>query len=46
MLNDNATLLINSGNYLIAPTGTDVPADLLTPPSPWDTVGHTSLEDI
>ncbi len=46
MLNDAATLVINSGNYLTAPTGTPVPADLLAPPSPWDTVGHTSLEDL
>jgi hypothetical protein len=46
VLNDAATLVINSGNYLTAPTGTPVPADLLAPPSPWDTVGHTSLEDL
>ncbi|MFF8845500.1 hypothetical protein ACF08N_22700 [Streptomyces sp. NPDC015127] len=45
-LNDNATLVIGSGNYLTAPTGTDIPADLLTPVSPWEAVGHTSLEDI
>ncbi|UFD97953.1 major tail protein [Streptomyces phage Pablito] len=45
-LNDNATLVIGSGNYLTAPTGTDIPADLLTPLSPWEAVGHTSLEDI
>lgn len=45
-VNDLATLVIGSGNYLTAPTGTPVPPDLLAPPSPWDTVGHTSLEDI
>ncbi|MGW6600605.1 phage tail tube protein [Streptomyces sp. NPDC055036] len=45
-LNDNATLVIGSGNYLTAPTGTDIPADLLAPLSPWEAVGHTSLEDI
>lgn len=45
-LNDNATLVIGSGNYLTAPTGTDIPTDLLTPVSPWEAVGHTSLEDI
>ncbi|MGW0861296.1 phage tail tube protein [Streptomyces sp. NPDC002611] len=45
-LNDNATLVIGSGNYLTAPTGTDIPADLLVPTSPWSNVGHTSLEDI
>ncbi|MFH8414357.1 phage tail tube protein [Streptomyces collinus] len=45
-LNDNATLVIGSGNYLTAPVGTDLPSDLLVPTSPWSVVGHTSLEDI
>jgi hypothetical protein len=45
-LNDNATLVIGSGNYLTAPVGTDLPEDLLVPTSPWSIVGHTSLEDI
>ncbi|WLW38564.1 major tail protein [Streptomyces phage Verabelle] len=45
-LNDDATLVIGSGNYLTAPVGTDIPADLLSPNSPWANVGHTSLEDI
>jgi hypothetical protein len=45
-LNDNATLVIGSGNYLTAPVGTDLPNDLLVPTSPWSAVGHTSLEDI
>lgn len=45
-LNDNATLVIGSGNYLIAPTGTPKPEDLLNPPPPWESVGHTSLENI
>ncbi|WP_420312548.1 hypothetical protein ACOB87_37945 [Streptomyces sp. YS-B37] len=45
-LNDNATLVIGSGNYLTAPVGTDLPDDLLVPTSPWAIVGHTSLEDI
>ncbi|QBI99380.1 major tail protein [Streptomyces phage Caelum] len=45
-LNDNATLVIGSGNYLTAPVGTDLPDDLLVPTSPWSIVGHTSLEDI
>ncbi|MFF3249736.1 hypothetical protein ACFYWP_01730 [Actinacidiphila glaucinigra] len=45
-LNDNATLVIGSGNFLTAPVGTDIPDDLLVPTSPWDAVGHTSLEDI
>lgn len=45
-LNDAATLVIGSGNYLTAPTGTELPADLLVPLSPWEAVGHTSLEEI
>lgn len=45
-INDLATLVVGSGNYLTAPVGTAMPADLLTPLSPWQNVGHTSLEDI
>ncbi|WP_327431416.1 phage tail tube protein [Streptomyces sp. NBC_01236] len=45
-INDDATLVVGSGNYLTAPTGTAMPADLLTPTSPWQNVGHTSLEDV
>ncbi|MFE4451420.1 hypothetical protein [Streptomyces sp. NPDC056796] len=45
-LNDAATLVIGSGNYLTAPLGTEMPADVLTPLSPWEAVGHTSLEEI
>ncbi|WP_432482594.1 phage tail tube protein [Kineococcus esterisolvens] len=45
-LNDAATLIVGAGNYLTAPTGTALPTDLTAPPSPWENVGHTSLEDI
>lgn len=45
-LNDDATLVINTGNYLTAPTGTAMPADLTAPGILWDNVGHTSLEEI
>lgn len=52
-LNDDATLVIGSGNYLTNDIGTALPADLLLPnagivdPAPlWENVGHTSLEDI
>ncbi|MFD4542465.1 hypothetical protein [Streptomyces bauhiniae] len=45
-INDAATLVVGSGNYLTAPTATPMPADLLTPLSPWQNVGHTSLEDV
>lgn len=44
--NDNATLVIGSGNFFTAPVGTEMPTDLLAPVSPWEAVGHTSLEDI
>jgi len=46
MKNDDATLVIGSGNYFTAPTGTPLPADLLAPGVLFDSVGHTSLEDI
>ncbi|AWN07233.1 hypothetical protein SEA_RANA_15 [Streptomyces phage Rana] len=45
-LNDAATLVVGSGNYLTAPVGTAIPGDLLAPASPWEAVGHTSLEEI
>ncbi|WKU46743.1 hypothetical protein Q3V23_23255 [Streptomyces sp. VNUA116] len=45
-LNDLATLVVGSGNYLTAPVGTAKPDDLLVPVSPWSSVGHTSLEDL
>ncbi|WNV90312.1 hypothetical protein [Umezawaea sp. Da 62-37] len=45
-LDDSATLVIDTGNYLTAPTGTEMPGDLLSPASPWETVGHTSLEEL
>ncbi|MFD7738057.1 hypothetical protein [Kitasatospora sp. NPDC059800] len=45
-LNDNATLVIGSGNFLTAPVGIAMPTDLLVPVSPWQPVGHTSLEDV
>lgn len=43
---DAATLVINSGNYLTAPTSTVLPTNLLVPPAPWDKIGHTSLDEI
>ncbi|MEU5427616.1 hypothetical protein AB0H73_18705 [Streptomyces olivoreticuli] len=45
-LNDAATLVVGSGTYLTAPVGTPMPSDLLVPVSPWQSVGHTSLEDL
>lgn len=46
MLANNATLVVNSGNYFIGPVGTKPPANLLAPAGPWENMGHTSLEDI
>jgi hypothetical protein len=45
-VNDNATLVIGTGNYFTAPTGTAMPEDLLAPTGTWTNVGHTSLEEI
>jgi hypothetical protein len=45
-LNDAATLVIGSGNYLTAPVGTAMPTDLTAPDVAWESIGHTSLEDI
>jgi hypothetical protein len=45
-VNDAATLVINTGNYLTAAVDTPLPADLRAPGIDWTNVGHTSLEDI
>ena len=45
-VNDAATLVIGSGNYFTAPVNTPIPVDLKTVATPWESVGHTSLEDI
>lgn len=45
-IQDGSTLVINTGNYFLAPVGTEAPADLLAPGKVWENVGHTSLEDI
>lgn len=48
--NDNATLVIGAGNYFTAPynatTPEALPADLTAVTTPWEKVGHTSLEEI
>ncbi|MFC3504452.1 hypothetical protein ACFOOK_26270 [Micromonospora krabiensis] len=45
--NDNATLVVGSGNFFTAPSGTPMPTSLSeVPDAPWEAVGHTSLEDI
>lgn len=45
-LNDDATLVIGAGNYFLAPTGTAAPTDLTAVATPWENIGHTSIEDI
>lgn len=45
-VNDNAVLVIGAGNFFTAPVGTPRPADLSAIATPWEAVGHTSLEDI
>lgn len=45
--NDNATLVVGSGNFYTAPVGTAMPTSLASAPAgPWEAVGHTSLADI
>lgn len=45
--NDAAVLVVGAGNFYTAAVGTARPASLSTPPSsPWENIGHTSLEDI
>jgi hypothetical protein len=47
MINDNATLVVGSANFFTAPVGTAMPASLAdVPASPWENIGHTSLEDV
>lgn len=45
-LNDAATLVIGAGNFFKAPVGTSIPTDLTAVDTPWQNIGHTSLEDI
>lgn len=45
-LKNNATLVVGSGNFFTAPTGTSKPADLSAVAAPWEVIGHTTLEDI
>jgi len=48
-LNNASTLVVKTGRFYIAPEGTEAPADkagLLAPDTPWEELGHTSVEDI
>lgn len=48
-INDNATLVVKTGRFYVADTGTAAPTDL-TPTAlataGWEQLGHTSLDDI
>jgi hypothetical protein len=44
--NDDAVLVVGSGNYFTAPVDTALPADLTAPGVAWAVVGHTSLDNI
>lgn len=45
-INDASTLVVKTGRFYVAPVGTKVPTDLKKPGTPWEEMGHTSLEDI
>jgi len=45
-IKDDATLVIGSGNYFLAPVGTAYPVDFDAIGVAWDNIGHTSIEDI
>lgn len=45
-INDNATLVVKTGRFYVAPVGTEQPEDLTEIPEVWEQMGHTSLEDI
>lgn len=42
---DTAVLIPGAGEMWSAPSGTDIPADLTAPTTPWENLGHTSRED-
>lgn len=45
-LDINYTLVPGSGNFFKAPTGAPQPADLFSVTTPWEPLGHTSIDDI
>jgi hypothetical protein len=45
-LNDDAVLVIGTGNYFTADVDTVLPSNLLVPGGAWESVGHTSLDKI
>lgn len=45
-LNDAATLVVGTGNFLTATVGTAMPADLSAPGVEWSNIGHTALDNV
>jgi len=44
-LNDSAVFIPGTGRIYVAPSATAVPANLVTPASPWAELGHTSRDN-
>lgn len=44
--NDEAVIKISTAHFYMAPSGTAAPLDPLNPESPWEDIGHTTLENI
>jgi len=44
-LDDAAVIIPGTGYVYTAPAGTAAPVDLINPGSPWEDLGHTSIED-
>lgn len=44
-LADSAVLVPGTGQVFIAPAGTSKPTDLTDPETPWEELGHTSIDD-
>lgn len=42
---DSAVFIPGAGHLYVAPPGTAVPASLTNPASPWNNLGHSSVED-
>lgn len=45
-LDNSAILKVGTGAFYTAEIGTELPTSILEPGSPWENMGHTSLEDI
>lgn len=44
--NDEAVIKISTAHFWQAPSGTAAPEDPLNPESPWENIGHTTMENI